>query len=251
MKNALLLLCLCVLSAACATSGDIAAQQRSLNVQEQRLASLEETRNTLANHGAEIDLLRSKVAALEGKIEDMQRKLSVPTAPPAGIPPEDGGVPGVRINPYGEKKEGAAAPGSADDELRGQSQAGEAGDPAKDLYDRALAEFNRSNYQGAQSLWLEFSDKYKKHQLAPNALFWRGECFYQMRDYPNAILAYQEVIGKYPKSAKYPAALLKQGISFVIIGKKEAGRLVLTDVIKKYPNTPEAKRADEFLRSAR
>ncbi|CAM2061232.1 Cell division coordinator CpoB [Desulfovibrionales bacterium] len=122
-------------------------------------------------------------------------------------------------------------------------------DPAMTLYNEAHVQFKLRNYETAQALWSQFAQNYKKHPLLPTALFWQGECYYQTTDYNRAILAYQEVIGKYPKSSKYPAALLKQGMSFAVIGKKQAGTLVLQEVIKKYPNTPEAKRAQDFLKN--
>lgn len=128
-----------------------------------------------------------------------------------------------------------------------ERKAPQGADPAKALYDQALAEFKARNYQNAQTIWAEFTQAFKDHELAPNAHFWQGECFYQMGDYARAVLAYQEVIARYPKSVKYRPALLKQGVSFIKLGKDKAGRLLLEDVVAKYPDTAEARRAKEFL----
>jgi len=252
MKNIILFACICFLASGCASSGDLAQQQRKVTTQEQRLMQLEDLRPVLANQNAEIDQLKSRIGALEGRIDELNRKLDIARQPP----PSATGAPGgdnIRITPYPEKtradKYAEEPPASAEQEMKSPSSAASV-DPAQALYDKALQQFNANNYPTAQATWGEFLQKYKSHPLAPNALFWQGECHYQQRDYPKAILAYQEVIGKYPKSPKYPTALLKQGISFVIIGKKDAGKLVLNDVIKKFPNSPEAKRADEFLHSA-
>jgi TolA-binding protein len=84
----------------------------------------------------------------------------------------------------------------------------------------------------------------------PNALFWQGECHYQMRDYARAILAYQKVIENYKKSNKYRPAMLKQGISFFKMDKKKPGRLVLQDLIDKHPQSAEARRAKTFLQTS-
>jgi tol-pal system protein YbgF len=84
--------------------------------------------------------------------------------------------------------------------------------------------------------------------LAANALFWRGESFYQAKDYGQAILSYQEVIDKHPKSNKIPGALLKQGVSFITLGKDKPGRLLLEDLVKRFPDSSEAKRAKDLLK---
>ncbi len=120
---------------------------------------------------------------------------------------------------------------------------------AQALYKKALNSFYAKKYSLAISLWEEFSTTFKKNKLVPNALFWQGECHYQMRDYARAILSYQKVIEKYKKSTKYRPALLKQGMSFFLLNKKKPGRLVLQDLIKKYPKSAEARRAKAFLRT--
>ncbi|MEF2144432.1 MAG: tol-pal system protein YbgF [Desulfovibrionaceae bacterium] len=120
-------------------------------------------------------------------------------------------------------------------------------DPAQALYDKAYAEFGQRKYEEARSIWAEFVTAYKDHFLVPNAIFWQGECYYQLQDYKRAVLAYQDVIKKYPKSSKYKYSLLKQGISFYKMGREDLGKVVLQDLIDKYPSTPEAARAEQFI----
>ena len=128
-----------------------------------------------------------------------------------------------------------------------QPEAKPQADPAKLLYDKALAAFKQRKYAAARAAWNEVAETFPKHALVPNALFWQGECFYQEGDYARAVLAYQEVISKYPDSGKYPSSLLKQGISFMKLKKTKAGTLILNDVIKKFPDSPEAKRAKSYI----
>ena len=122
-------------------------------------------------------------------------------------------------------------------------------DSSQALYKKALQSFYAKQYAQALSLWQEFVTTFTKDALVPNALFWQGECHYQMHDYARAVLAYQKVIEKYTKSNKYRPALLKQGMSFFKLKKKKPGNLVLQDLIKKYPKTIEARRAKAFLKS--
>ena len=254
MKKLFLLLISLVLVGACASRDTVHQLERKNAEQTQRLSSMEEIRPMVANHSAEIDRLNKRVATLEGRIEELQRRLEVRPATPAypEPPSTDPFAPPQSTSPLGMQPEQGAEQqltqlSSPGDQVSALTPAQPRVDPAQDLYDKALREFNQRNYQAAQGTWKQFSEQYPDNPLAPNALFWQGESFYQMRDYPKAILAYQELISKFPKSPKYASALLKQGISFIIINKPEAGRLVLNDVISKYPNTPEAKRAEEFL----
>ncbi len=115
------------------------------------------------------------------------------------------------------------------------------------LYDKALNAFQKRNYQSAQTLWSEFAQNFPEHDLVPNAIFWQGECLYQMEDFSRAIQKYQTVIEKHSKSNKYPSALLKQGLSFYKLGKNKAGRIRLEELIDKFPNKAESRRAKMFL----
>lgn len=121
-------------------------------------------------------------------------------------------------------------------------------DPAQILYDKAYENFGTRHYDKARSLWAEFTTTFTDHALVPNAIFWQGECWYQLGDYQRAILAYQDVIKKHPKSTKYKYALLKQGISFYRLNKKDLGKLVLGDLVSKYPDSTEAIRAKQFIK---
>ena len=106
-------------------------------------------------------------------------------------------------------------------------------------------------YKQAQTTWAEFVKGFPKDPLVPNAIFWQGECFFQLQDYANAVLTYQKVIEEHSKSNKYRPALLKQGISFYKLKKDQAGKLVLEDLIKKYPDSAEAKRAQAYLKEGK
>jgi tol-pal system protein YbgF len=111
----------------------------------------------------------------------------------------------------------------------------------------ARGQFEKRNYEQAKDMWAEFAQKYPEHELVPNAIFWQGESYYQMREYARAVLKYQEVIDNHKDSTKYRAALLKQGISFMRLGRVKAGRLLLQDVVDKFPDSPEGKRAQIIL----
>jgi TolA-binding protein len=70
-----------------------------------------------------------------------------------------------------------------------------------------------------------------------------------LRQYEQAILAYQEVIKKYPNGNKVPNAMLRQAFAFYEIKDKVSSRLLLKKIIKKYPDSSEAKIASAKLKT--
>ncbi len=122
-------------------------------------------------------------------------------------------------------------------------------DPAQALYDKGLSLFKERKYKEAIRDWAEFTKTFPKHKLVPNAVFWEGECYYQLGDYANAALKYQVVIAEHSKSNKYRSALLKQGLCLIKLGKSKSGRYILEDLIKKAPDSAEAKRAKSILQN--
>jgi len=71
-----------------------------------------------------------------------------------------------------------------------------------------------------------------------------------LKQYKQAILAYQKVIYRHPKgNSKAPNAMLRQGRAFFKIGDKTRSRLLLKKIVKKYPGSSEAKIAKTWLKA--
>ncbi|WP_300157927.1 tol-pal system protein YbgF [Solidesulfovibrio sp.] len=119
--------------------------------------------------------------------------------------------------------------------------------PADAVYAKGLASFNAKQYQEALGIFQEFSRNFKTSPLMPNALFWMGECYFQLGDFANAALSYQEVIEKYPKSAKHADSLFKRGVAFSKLGNAGAAKLSFKEVIDKYPDSAFAARAKTMM----
>ena len=119
--------------------------------------------------------------------------------------------------------------------------------PADAVYAKGLSSFNAKQYQQALGIFQEFTRNFKTSQLMPNALFWTGECYFQLGDFANAALSYQEVIEKYPKSPKHADALFKRGVAFTKLGNAGAAKLSFKEVIDKYPDSAFAARAKTIM----
>jgi tol-pal system protein YbgF len=291
---------------ACVTTSDfdrlrsqVYSQEQERIKQQDRIAQMEaelaRSQPAQANNWAEVNTMRSQIAALTGQLEDLRRtqdmqqqaagglvtvdslntrvvdlerktlfmatQLGVvfdemPALPPAQATPTSGfpgtmapsspGVPGLPDDAV--QPETQPAPPAVSTPKTQPQAAPQAEVPGQELYQQALESFYAMKYKEAQSTWAEFVKGFPKDPLVPNAVFWQGECFFQMQDYANAVLTYQKVIEEHSKSNKYTAALLKQGISFFKLKKDQAGKLVLEDLIKKHPQSAEAKRAQAYLK---
>jgi len=94
-----------------------------------------------------------------------------------------------------------------------------------------------------------FLREHPKHELAPNALYWIGEAYYGEKEYENAILQFQDVIQKHAKHQKVPAAMLKQGMAFNALKDRKSARAILRRLTEEFPRSEEAKKAKELLKT--
>jgi tol-pal system protein YbgF len=247
-------------------------------------AEMARTQPAQANSWAELNSMRSQLAAINGQMEDFRRaqetqggasidalnakvqeleRRNMFMASQLGVTFEE--MPRMETAPASEGQEAApqvtAAQPAPNAPAVEQPQAVQpapataeqpaAEVPGQELYQKALESFYAMKYKQAQTTWAEFVKGFPKDPLVPNAIFWQGECFFQLQDYANAVLTYQKVIEEHSKSNKYRPALLKQGISFYKLKKDQAGKLVLEDLIKKYPDSAEAKRAQAYLKEGK
>ena len=70
-----------------------------------------------------------------------------------------------------------------------------------------------------------------------------------LKQYEQAILAYQQVIKHYPKGNKVPNAMLRQALAFEAIKDTTSAKLLLKKIIKNYPDSNEAGIAKTKLES--
>jgi TolA-binding protein len=76
-----------------------------------------------------------------------------------------------------------------------------------------------------------------------------GEAHMGLKQYEQAILAFQRVIKKYPKGNKVPNAILRQALAFYEINDKTSSKLLLKKLIRQFPNSSEAKIARGKLKA--
>ncbi len=114
-------------------------------------------------------------------------------------------------------------------------------------YQKGLDLVHNGDFLTAVSSFRSFLKAYPKSEMASNAQYWIGECYYAMKDYQKSIKEFQAVVDKYPRSDKVWGAQLKQGYCFAELGMADDAKMFLNKVIKDKPNSDEALRAKERL----
>ena len=117
----------------------------------------------------------------------------------------------------------------------------------KQVYDRSLQQFKQGDLNGALQGFSDFLVQHPASDLAPNAQYWIGECWYGKKDFGRAIEAYDRVRISYPTSEKVPAAILKKAYAYLGMKDRKRASSTLRQVVDAYPRSPEAGKASEKL----
>jgi len=126
-------------------------------------------------------------------------------------------------------------------------------DQAREMkaYDAASNLFRRNDFPAAIQSFRAFLHDYPASALAPNANYWIGISYANMRDYRNALAAQNEVLAKFPQSPKAPDALLAIAAVHAEQGDNRSARNTYEDIIARYPQSEAAGKARTRLTALR
>ncbi|MCP4671425.1 MAG: tol-pal system protein YbgF [Desulfobacula sp.] len=117
------------------------------------------------------------------------------------------------------------------------------------LYKKARNLLIEENYLIAGELFTNFIKKFPEHDLAGNAAYWLGECYYSLSEYKKAITVFIDLVSQYPKSGKVPGAILKTGYAYLSLNDSNRAHHYLKKVLRTYPFSPAAEKAQEKLKN--
>jgi tol-pal system protein YbgF len=103
------------------------------------------------------------------------------------------------------------------------------------LYRRSYEALRQGKHDGAAEGFRDFLRRYAAHDLADNAQYWLGECYYDTKDFPSAVREFRRVVERFPHGNKVPDALLKVGYSYLALGSIDAGKQTLEQLVRSYP----------------
>ena len=118
--------------------------------------------------------------------------------------------------------------------------------PMKD-YESARKLYQAGSFTAAAAAFRSFASKYSRHSYTDNALYWMGECFYDMNNYRLALKLFRRVVEEYPAGNKAPDALLKMAFSYLKLKEKANAKTVLAQLVESFPRSPVARLASKTL----
>lgn len=116
------------------------------------------------------------------------------------------------------------------------------------LYKQGFDAFQKGSYTDAIQIFSEFVKQNQGDSLVPNAYYWMGEAYMNLKDHEKAVVQFQEVVDKFPKSDKAARAMLRQAEAFSALGDKKSSTTLLKRVVELFPKTEEARLAERMLR---
>ncbi|MEK6561074.1 MAG: tol-pal system protein YbgF [Nitrospirota bacterium] len=117
---------------------------------------------------------------------------------------------------------------------------GAAASTPSELYNQSYKDYMSGNYDLAIEGFYNYLRQSPTGNLAPNALYWIGECYYSKGDYGKAVTVFESVTIDYPKSDKIVSALLKMGYGYEKLKNNDMAKLYFKKVVEQFPYSPEA-----------
>jgi|WetSurMetagenome_2_1015567.scaffolds.fasta_scaffold01386_13 tol-pal system protein YbgF len=168
----------------------------------------------------DVDNLTKQQEALSAQVKDLQAKLGgqvQPSAAPAAQP------------------EASAAPAEEGTQnLSAETSA---------LYKKGFDLMTASQYGDARAAFAEFIAKYPQSDLADNAQYWIGECFYSQKSFKEAAAAFKAVAEHFPFGNKVPDALYKEALCERQLGEEDAAKATLGRLQEQFPDSEAATKA--------
>ena len=125
-------------------------------------------------------------------------------------------------------------------ETMGQTRSVPTKSPAvKKEYDQARRLYVSGKYEDAAAVFTRIAGQAPNDVLAPNALYWLGECHYSRRRFKEAITEFDRVVKQYPQSDKAPDAMLKIAYSRHLLDDDQAIDS-LNELLTRWPKSRAA-----------
>ncbi|MFO0775854.1 MAG: tol-pal system protein YbgF [Nitrospiraceae bacterium] len=209
-------------------------EQKRLEGVQRRVQSLEAVREKDTDPSRQrIEDLMARVTRLESKIAKLEESPASSGRTDAATPPPPARLP---------KPAPSDAAGSG-----GALLPGVPGLSPTSAFNLAYNDYLNGRYDMAVTGFQKFTKDFPTASLVPNAYYWLGESYYNLKDYVRAMQAYEQVVVEHPASEKVASALYKIGMSASETGDTGKARKYLKRVIEEFAMSEEAKLAKSKL----
>ncbi|MGA1843472.1 MAG: tol-pal system protein YbgF [bacterium] len=219
----------------CQTNGVKETVQRNLDDLQKQIFEIQQDQaylNTKVEQTtAQLTSINERIGDQDKKLDDflVVRKETMGYAPPPQVTAAPS--PPVPVTPQPIKEKRVEPPPQP------KEQARPAGSPSK-LYTNALDLVRSGRIDDAVPLLQLYLEEYPRTELADNALYWLGECYYKKTEYNKAIGEFKRILSEYPAGNKVPAALLKMGFSYQELQQTPQALESYQRIVKDFPNDP-------------
>lgn len=189
---------------------------------------LHSTRATSSSTAREIE---ETLGRLEGKLDDIMARFRIaseraPARPADPTPANPGNPDPAPANPGGGTSGGV--------------------NPTQ-LYDQATQDLTQGRYSMALNTYREYLRRFPDTDLADNAQYGVGECFFAQSQFDSALVEYKAVGAKWGSGDRAPAALYKLGLCQERLGRTADAKATFEDLVKRFPQSGEAQLARDRI----
>ncbi len=194
----------------------------------------------LASQAEAIDELKTELARLTGRLEELERAQGQASKNEGAAQLEAVKKLETRLNELEQAQIETL------ESLKKIQTSSPAADPVSWL-EQGKSRLISGDLEGAAEALSEYLKSSKPRQ-AEEATFLRGEAYFGLKQYKKAIIDFSKFPERFQKSRKMPEALYKIGLSFDALGMREDARNFFQELIEKFPKTAEAKKAKGRVR---
>lgn len=218
--------------------------RRKLDILRQEVADA-----TRGGRGGVSGHLQQRLAELDARLTALEQARSLGgVGLPSGTPPA-AQSPGESMAALPSGAPVPPRPMSPLEAALAKEEAALAGKSVDNNFREGLALVRQNQCMHGSARLREFIKKNPNSDLADNAQYWIGACYFAQRDYAKAVNELTEVMLRYGKGDKAPAALLLLAEAFAATGETTDAKLVLQKIVSEYPRTEEAEQAKQKLQS--
>jgi tol-pal system protein YbgF len=238
------LLATALLTAGCASRGEIETMQSQLDYLERSSAQMQERIAMLDSlYRDALDQNITYQADLKLVLEDLLDRTNIIDGRLTDIESRVANI----LNRMGGDVPVTSLPGQTDTTTDTTGQEALPRVDAKQMWDNAFDDMRRGDYDLAIMQFEEYLSLFGETELADDAQYWLGECYYGKKDYERAIIEFEKVEENYERSNQLVPALYKLARSYQETGNLAKARALFERIISDYPNSFEAGPARERL----
>jgi tol-pal system protein YbgF len=190
-----------------------------------------------------VDESNVRITALSQEVEAL--RLAIPSYPPPASttdPAMPGETPGTSTQTPAPATPSPTDPGAAPSPAPSTPVAS----PQR-LFDTAWTDFSLGQWTLCVEGFNHYLRSFPRSEMAGEAQFYIGECYYSDGKYTEAADAYNRVIASYGRSLRAPEAYYKLGLTFERMGQPDRARQSWETLIKTFPDSDIARLSKQNL----